>query len=90
MPSDGIHTFLQSTWHYCGRCERKMDLNSEAQWQYGILLCDDCLDSFPVLQGAIEAGQTRVLQQIVIAPDLRPHDKLIRPTEQLTSDDIFV
>lgn len=90
MPSDGVHTFLESTWHFCNRCERKMDLGREAQWQYGMLLCEDCLDSFPVLQGAIEALQAKALQFIDVEPDLRPHDKLTKPTEQITSDDIFV
>lgn len=67
-----------------------MDLNTEAQWQYGKLLCNDCLDSYPVLEGAIEAAQARVLATIVQEPDLRPHDKLIKPTEYVSNDDIFV
>lgn len=90
MPSDGVHTFLESTWHYCGRCSRKMDLNREAQWQYGMLLCEDCLDQFPILQGAIEARQAKSLELIDVQPDMRPHDKLIKPTEQITNDDIEV
>lgn len=90
MPSDGIRTFRESTWHYCNRCERKTDLNREMQWQYGMLLCEDCLDQFPILQGAIEARQAVALQYIDMQPDLRPHDKLTRPTEQITNDDIEV
>lgn len=90
MPSDGIRTFRESTWHFCNRCGRKTDLNKELQWQYGMLLCEDCLDSFPVLLGAIEAKQAKALEAIIIQPDLRPHEKLTRPTEQLTSDDIEV
>lgn len=89
-PSDGVHTFNESCWHYCNRCGRKADLNGELQWQYGSLLCVDCLDAYPVLQGAVEAQQAKVLDQIVIAPDLRPHEKLVRPTEQIVNDDIFV
>lgn len=90
MPSDGIHTFNESVWHYCNRCGRKTDLNREMQWQYGSLLCEDCLDAFPVLQGAIEARQASALATIVNSPDMRPHEKLIRPTEQIVNDDIFV
>lgn len=90
MPSDGIHTFNQSTWHYCNRCGSKADLGSELQWQYGKLLCIVCYDAFPVLVGAIEAGQARVLATIVNSPDLKPHEKLIQPTENIANDDIFV
>lgn len=60
------------------------------QWQNGSLLCEDCLDAFPVLQGAIEAQQARAIETITMSPDMRPHEKLIRPTEQITNDDIFV
>jgi ribulose bisphosphate carboxylase small subunit len=90
MPQDGVRTFNENVWHYCHRCERKTDLNTELQWQYGMLLCEDCLDEFPVLQGAIEAQQARVLETIVHSPDMRPHEKLVQPTEQITGDDIFV
>lgn len=90
MPSEGIHTFNESCWHYCNRCSRKTDLNRELQWQYGSLLCEDCLDNFPVLQGAIEARQTKSLEGINMQPDLRPHEKLTKPTEQVTNDDIYV
>jgi hypothetical protein len=90
MPQDGIRTFNENTWHYCHRCGRKTDLNRELQWQYGSLLCEDCFDSYPVLLGAVEAEQAKYLEQIVIAPDMRPHEKLIRPTEQISSDDIFI
>lgn len=90
MPSDGIHTFLESTWHYCNRCDRKTDLNREMQWQYGMLLCEDCLDNWPVLQGSVEARQAQALDMIIMQPDMRPHEKLTRPTEQITSDDIYV
>lgn len=90
MPSDGIHTFNESVWHYCNRCGRKTDLNRELQWQYGMLLCEDCLDMPPVLIGAIESDQAKALAQIVFSPDMRPHEKLVRPTEQITNDDIFV
>jgi hypothetical protein len=90
MPQDGIRTFNENVWHYCHRCGRKTDLNREMQWQYGSLLCEDCFDSYPVLLGAIEAEQAKYLEQIVVAPDMRPHEKLIRPTEQISSDDIFI
>lgn len=90
MPSDGLHTFRESTWHYCNRCSRKADLSRELQWQYGMLLCEDCLDTYPVLVGAIEAKQAKALEGIDMSPDLRPHEKLTRPTEQVTNDDIEV
>jgi len=90
MPQDGVRTFLTNVWHYCNRCGRKTDLNRELQWQYGSLLCEDCFDTYPVLQGAIEAQQARALETIVHTPDMRPHEKLIQPTEQISSDDIFV
>jgi hypothetical protein len=90
MPSDGVHTFNQNTWHYCSRCGAKADLSSELEWQYGSLLCFDCFDHYPVLQGAIEAQQAKALEQIDIAPDMRPHEKLVKPTEQIASDDIFI
>jgi uncharacterized Zn finger protein len=90
MPQDGVRTFNENVWHYCHRCGRKTDLNRELQWQYGSLLCEDCFDVYPVLQGAIEAQQARALEVIVHAPDMRPHEKLVRPTEQIASDDIYV
>lgn len=90
MPQDGVHTLNQGAWHYCGRCERKTKLDTELQWQYGILLCFDCIDMYPVLIGAIEQQQNKVLEQIVQAPDLRPNEKLTHPTVQVESDDIFL
>jgi hypothetical protein len=89
MPSEGVRTFRESAWHYCGRCKSKADLNRELQWQYGMLLCQDCIDVYPILLGAIEAQQAKMLQTIDVQPDLRPHEKLTKPTEQITNDDIY-
>ena len=90
MPSEGVHTLNQSCWHYCGRCGRKSDLNSELQWQYSKLLCKDCYDNYPVLLGAIEQKQAIVLETIVQNPDLEPHKKIVDPVVIDSSDDILI
>jgi len=90
MPSDGIRTIGESCWHYCDRCERKGDLNSELQWQYGKLLCYDCYDQWPVMVGSIEKAQAQALAFIIHNPDLRPNQKLVNPTVQDTLDDILL
>jgi hypothetical protein len=90
MPQDGVHTFNEGAWHYCGRCERRAKLDSELQWQYGVLLCFDCIDKYPILIGAIERQQDKVLEQIVINPDLRPNEKLVNPIIDDQPDDILL
>lgn len=90
MPSDGIRTFNESVWHYCDRCGRKADLNSELQWQYSKLLCCDCYDQYPVLIGAIEQKQATQLEMIVQNPDLKPNEKLVNPIIEDSSDDILI
>ena len=64
MPQDGVHTFNEGAWHYCGRCDRRAKLDTELQWQYGKLLCFDCYDNYPVLLGAIEQQQANVTKLI--------------------------
>lgn len=90
MPQDGIHTFNEGAWHYCGRCERRAKLDGELQWQYGKLLCSDCYDCFPVMVGDIERGQATALSYIIQNPDLRPNEKLVNPDLQLVDDDILL
>ena len=90
MPQDGVHTFNQGAWHYCGRCERKAKLDTELQWQYSILVCRDCYDNFPVLQGSIEQNQAIALATIVQEPDLKPNDKLVNPTVEIDNGDILL
>lgn len=90
MPQDGVHTFVGSAWHYCGRCERRMKLDSEARWQNSILLCDDCYDSYPVLLGDIERQQALAVSMIDQAPDLRPNEKLVNPTLEMNELDILL
>ena len=90
MPQDGIRTFLTGAWHYCGRCERKMKLDSEARWQTSILLCNDCFDTYPILVGDIEKQQALALSVIVQAPDLRPNEKLVNPTLEENEFDILL
>jgi hypothetical protein len=90
MPQDGIHTFNQGAWHYCGRCERKAKLDTELQWQNAILLCDDCYDSYPVFIGSIEQQQAQVLESIVQNPDLRPNEKLVNPVIDIIDSEILL
>ncbi len=90
MPQDGVHTFNKGAWHYCGRCERRMKLDSEAQWQFGVLLCCDCYDEFPVLVGSIEQQQAAALGTIVQSPDLKPNEKLVTPVLEVVDSDILL
>jgi ribulose bisphosphate carboxylase small subunit len=90
MPQDGIHTFNQGSWHYCGRCERKAKLDGELQWQNAILLCNDCYDSYPVFIGSIEQQQAVVLESIVQNPDLRPNEKLVNPVIDIIDSEILL
>jgi hypothetical protein len=90
MPQDGVHTFNQGAWHYCGRCERKAKLDTELQWQFGILLCCDCYDNYPVLVGSIEQQQAVQLDTIVQNPDLKPNEKLVNPTIEVEDSDILL
>lgn len=90
MPQDGIHTFNEGTWHYCGRCERRAKLDTELRWQYGVLVCDDCWDQYPVLVGSIEQRQAEVLDTIVQDPDLKPNEKLVNPTIVEDDSDILL
>lgn len=90
MPSDGVRTINESCWHYCSRCERKADLNSELQWQNGKLLCYDCQDEYPIVLGSIERKQAEALSFIIQNPDLRPNEKLVNPITQEVVDDILL
>jgi hypothetical protein len=90
MPQDGCWTHLTGAWHYCGRCERRAKLDAELRWQNGVLLCDDCYDSYPVLVGDIERHQTQALDAIAQAPDLRPNEKLVNPTIEKDFEDILL
>lgn len=90
MPSDGVHTFNQGAWHYCGRCERRAKLDTELRWQNSMLLCSDCYDTYPVLLGDIERNQSLALQMIDQAPDLRPNEKLVNPSVEEDEMDILL
>ena len=90
MPQPGVHTFNEGAWHYCSRCSRRAKLDSELQWQYGKLLCDDCFDQFPVMVGDIERGQAQALAFIIQNPDLRPNEKLVNPDLEQVDDDILL
>lgn len=90
MPQDGVHTLNQGSWHYCGRCGRKTKLDSELQWQFAVLVCHDCYDSYPIQIGSIEQQQAVVLSTIVQDPDLKPNEKLVNPTIELDDSDILL
>lgn len=90
MPQDGIHTLNEGAWHYCSRCGRKTKLDSELEWQYGKLLCNDCFDQYPILVGDIERNQATILATIIQNPDLRPNEKLVNPDMELVDDDILL
>ena len=90
MPQDGVHTFNEGAWHYCGRCARKAKLDSELQWQFGVLVCFDCFDNYPVQLGSIEQQQAVVLSTIVQDPDLKPNEKLVNPTIEIDDADILL
>lgn len=90
MPQDGVHTLNQGAWHYCGRCGRKAKLDTELQWQFGVLCCDDCKDKEPIQVGTIERNQATVLATIGQNPDLKPNEKLVNPTIDIDDSEILL
>lgn len=90
MPENGIrHTFLEGPWHYCGRCGEKTKLESELQWQRGVLLCNECWDNYPLI-GQIDQAIAQYMMTVVQEPDLKPSPKLTNPTLDIDNDDIFI
>lgn len=88
MPQDGVHTLGQGPWHECGRCDRKAKLESELQWQRGLLLCHDCFDKKVI--GEYDQAVAQVLSSLIANPDLQPSAKLTQPTIETTNEDIFI
>lgn len=92
MPGYGInHSFNTGPWHFCSRCGTKTKLNSELQWQFSKLLCNDCYDRYPILVGAIEIERARALSDLIGHPDLMPSEKITNPEIQNgDNDEIFI
>lgn len=84
MGQDGVHTYDQGAWHYCGRCDEKEKLK-RMKWQNGVLLCPTCVDNFPNHFGQIERMQVEVLSDGKVEFDLDP--KLKDPQLDIAADE---
>jgi len=80
---DGVRTFLQGPWHYCGRCEDKTKI-AEMMWQNGVLLCPTCVDHFMATQGVRERIIAEVLSDGKV--EFMPDPKLTNPTTSIDEE----
>ncbi len=88
MPQDGVHTKGQGPWHLCSRCDRKTKLDSELEWQLGLLLCEDCYDN--KIFGTYDAEVASIVATIDQNPDLTPSTKLTNPDIESVIDEIWI
>ena len=80
------HTYLTGAWHYCDRCSRKCKIDSEMQWQRGMLLCIAyCVDK--MLLGDRELAIAEVLSDG--KEELAPVEKLRNPSEYVGTEDFI-
>lgn len=82
------HTFDQGAWAFCARCGTRNPIKN-MQWQRGLLLDRRCYDSFPLL-GQIDKARADAMQLLVLEPDLQPDPKLTMPTQDGSTEDIFL
>ena len=89
MPRYSIeHTYLTGAWKLCSRCDTKQKVN-EMQWQRGLLLCSDCLDTgvFPLV-GQRSSAIAEVLNDG--KEELAPVEKLREPQQYSEEEDILI
>lgn len=89
MPRYSIeHTYLTGAWKLCSRCDTRQKVN-EMQWQRGLLLCSDCLDTgvFPL------TGQRDIAIAEVLGDgkeELAPVEKLREPQSYNEQEDFLL